>query len=161
MLGFLRIYCLVGLPLFLAASFSLWKPNRQRKASDGSIAARVAWTVAAVGLSIFLCFPLVFLPFVILAIWKPEARPDSTADRLAWTVFALGVCLMVTMTLYTMALEGDGSWRSWETIRRHRWIFLALAMITVSGPLAAYLTQALRTQSRGARSKPKPLDDEW
>ncbi|APW63725.1 hypothetical protein [Paludisphaera borealis] len=121
MLGFLRIFCLVGLPIFAIAVCSIWKPVRDPEPAK-SVALRVAWTIVALMASVFLGMSLLF-PLAAWLIWKPTARPKSVMDRVAWTVFAFGICLMVTMALFALTQEGDGDWRSWDRIRLHTRVF--------------------------------------
>ena len=115
----------------------------------------------------FLRFFCVFgVPVFIIAviwIWNPgtDEKPGRpVADRVAWTIFVLGISLMASMTMYTTASETDGAWRSWDTIRLHTRVFLALSLIPVAGPLVVYLVEVVtRKRTPGASDKKPPVDD--
>jgi hypothetical protein len=97
-------------------------------------------------LNIFVLVTLPVFAFVSLRIWKPAFPPKigrSVPDRFAWTFFALGICLMFNMFLHAAASE-DGAYRSWETIRLHRRVFLGFGVIAVTGPLIVFLLQTTR-----------------
>jgi hypothetical protein len=114
-------------------------------------------------LPIFCLFGLPILLVTALFILNPaansEERRRSIADRIAWTLFALGVCLMLTMVLYVMTQESEGSWRTWETIRLHSRVFLTISMIPILGPLIVYLIQPGSERRRPDASRKPPVDD--
>jgi uncharacterized membrane protein len=142
MWDFLRIFCLVGLPGFAAAAGSIWRPIPTGGERLRSRKRRVLFTIAALVIGLVTLVGLLALPAVAWRIWrKPLARPNSVVDRSAWTTFALGVCLMLTMAVFAMTKEGDGDWRTFETIRLHSRVFLGLALFAIAGPLAAYLAK--------------------
>jgi hypothetical protein len=158
--AFVRIFCLVGLPMFALAALFIWKPAGSEKRPEMSLAARVAWTIFALAALTLLCFPIIFLPLVLFAIWKPRRWPaGATADRIAWTAFVFGIGLMLTMIVYTMTQESEGSWRSWETIRLHSRVFLAISMIPIAGPLIVYLIQPARERRSPDAARKSPVDD--
>jgi len=160
MLAFVRILCLVGLPVFAIAAFLIWKPVDSDKGAVTSLVNRIAWTIFALAASPLLCFPVIFLPIVLILIWKPARRiSGTTADRIAWTIFAFGICLMLTMVLFTMTQEGDGDFRTWETIRLHSRVLLAISIIPILGPLVVFLVQAVRAHRGTAVAKKAPVDD--
>lgn len=97
-----------------------------------------------------------------LWIWRPGTPPKpgkSVPDRIAWTVFAFGVCLMFTMGLYAAVRESDGDFRTWETIRLHTRLFLAIAAISIVGPLAVFLHQSRRSDRPTPAGKKPPGDE--
>lgn len=103
---------------------------------------------------------MIVLPILLLVIWKPPGRtPRTTADRIAWTIFALGISLMATMVLYAAARESDGDFRTWETIRLHSRLFVAISMIPIAGPLIVYLIQSVRERRSRPLAKKAPVDD--
>jgi hypothetical protein len=95
---------------------------------------------------------LVGFPFFILSVWaiwmpvrwrgsprRPVDGPRMLVDRIGWTIFAAGIALMLTMTLFALGQESDGSWRPLATIRLHSRILLGFAALTLAGPLGAFL----------------------
>ncbi len=139
MWDFLRLFCLVGLPVFAVWSCVVWRPVLADPHPGKSVGIRVAQTVILLPLIAFF-WPLA--PLILWLIWKaPRRRPPPLADRLAWTWFAFGVSLMLTTTLHAVFQESEGSWRTLETIRRHTRLFLAVSIVPLVGPLAAYLMQ--------------------
>ncbi|WP_435016227.1 hypothetical protein TA3x_003791 [Tundrisphaera sp. TA3] len=112
---------------------------------------------------IFCCPTLPILAILALRIWRP-VPPDvparSVSDRIAWTVFALGIGLMLNMVLYSILLESEGNYRSWETIRLHGRVFLAIALIPVAGPLIVFVRQNSRRDRRLKISSRESATDE-
>ncbi|MDG3005096.1 hypothetical protein [Paludisphaera mucosa] len=140
MWGFLRIFGLVGLPCLAIAACWIWGPIASEKRARPSVGRRAAATVTALVFCWILPFGSVVLPALAWRIWRrPVEAPKSLADRMAWTWFALGIGLMLSMYGLAATQEGDGDWRPRATIRLHTRIFLALASISLAGPLAAYL----------------------
>jgi hypothetical protein len=111
---------------------------------------------------IFLVFTLPVFGFVALRMWRP-GRPykprKDVSDRIAWTIFVFGISLMFNMFLYAAVSESDGDYRSWETIRLHVRLFLAIAVIPVAGPLIVFLYQAARSHPPRSSGKKPPVDD--
>lgn len=111
---------------------------------------------------IVVVFALPVFAFLALWIWRPTLSSGTgkpVSDRVAWTVFAVGICLMFSMVLYVAASEGDGTYRSWDTIRLHTRVFLALALIAVLGPLIVSVFQAMRPNSSKPPCEESPDDD--
>src|SRR5437870_1372308 len=111
-------------------------------------------------LRILCLFVLPVFAVAVLLIWDAggSSKPArSQTDRIAWTIFALGICLMFGMAVYAMALEGDGHFRSWELIRAHKRWFLAIAVISVAGPLIVFLHQAIRGHGPRSSGKRPPI----
>jgi|GEM_PF-3144882 len=113
-------------------------------------------------LAIFCFFWLPVFLFTALRIWRPAEASNggrSVADRIAWTGFALGVCLMFNMVLYAKLLESDGDYRSWDTIRLHGHVLLAMAAFSVVAPVGVVLYQATRAHRPEPKGKKSLTDD--
>jgi hypothetical protein len=79
-------------------------------------------------------------------------------DHIAWASFGIGIFLMFLISL--AAVEGDGHFRSWETIRSQTRALWVLAAITVGVPTLIVLYQALGSFfARSFRGKKPPLDE--
>jgi hypothetical protein len=107
----------------------------------------------------FLALPL--FAFVSLRIWRPASLSGSAmsvSDRIAWTVFTFGISLMLNMVLCARLGESDGDYRTWDKIRLHGRVFLALTLIPVAGPLIVFLCQKKTLTARSLGKKP-PVDD--
>ena len=63
---------------------------------------------------------------------------------------------MFNMVLYALGSEGDGDFRSVDTVRLHGRLFLAIALIPVAGPLIVFLYQAARTHPAGLSGNETP-----
>lgn len=108
----------------------------------------------------FACFFYPVFAMIAVHIWRPPYRGKQVrgiADRVAWTGFALGVCLMLNMVLHASLSEGDGDFRTWETITLHRRLFFAFGLLAVLGPLAVFLMQL----SSSRRPVPAQEKDLW
>jgi hypothetical protein len=102
----------------------------------------------------FLC-ELVLLLLIASCFGLPIIRwleRKPTLDRIAWVSFGAGMLLMFYMALYGILSEGDGDFRTWDTIRRHKRIFFAGAALAVIVPAAVFLAQKLPRPF--ARTKP-------
>ena len=114
-------------------------------------------------LLIFCIFGFPVFVTVAVVIWSHSWLPKSQrsiADRIAWTVFALGIFLMLTMVLYAMGSESDGDFRSWDTIRLHSRLFLAIAHDPARRPAA--WSSCTRRRGRvppGRPARNSPVDD--
>jgi hypothetical protein len=109
-------------------------------------------------MNVFFIINLPFACLLLLRIWRPglpSSPGKSVSDRIGWSFFAFGICLMLTMVLFASLSESDGDFRSWETIRLHRRVFLAIAVI----PLFIYLYQAARPHPHKLPGKESPFDD--
>jgi hypothetical protein len=112
-------------------------------------------------LNIFVLLTLPVFAFVGLCIWKPAASPEtgrSVPDRFAWTIFAFGIGLMLNMFLFVAASE-HRVYRTWETIRLHTRLFIAFAVVALTGPLMVCLLQATMPRQIKPPCK-KPLADD-
>jgi hypothetical protein len=62
---------------------------------------------------------------------------------------------MLSITLYATFQESDGDWRSFEIIRLHARLFLAVSLVPLLGPLTAYLLR----RSPSKKGLMDPLDE--
>lgn len=117
---------------------------------------------APVFVNVFVIITLPLFALAALHIWRPGNPREpgkSVPDRIAWTVFAFGVGSMFTMVLYAALCESDGDYRTWETIRLHTRLFLAIAAIPIAGPLTIFLDQSRRMARLASAPKKRPQDE--
>lgn len=148
------IFGFVGLPIFTAAVIEIWRPVPEGGELRHSLATRVVGTVAATFLCLWTVVGLVFLPYILWRIWRERRRvARPLADRVGWTVTWLGVALTVSTAVFFAIQEGDGDWRTWETIQRQSRIFLTVSLTPLAGPLTAFILNR-----REARKSVEPLE---
>ncbi|WP_165070229.1 hypothetical protein [Paludisphaera rhizosphaerae] len=147
MQSFLAVFGLIGLPIFGVAALVIWRPTLQAGGAKPALWIRVLATMAVSLLCWLTMIGLLFLPYFLWRIWsEPRKKPRTFADRMGWTVTWLGVALTATTAVIFAIQEGDGGFRTWETIHRHSRIFLAVSLTPLAGPLTALLMTRRETK---------------
>jgi hypothetical protein len=84
--------------------------------------------------------------------WQPSGRSRRVAlDCLGWGLFALGLIGMFGVVMLSLLSEGDGDFRTWDTIRKQVRMLFGCGVLAIGGPAAVWLLQ--KWLDRGIRSR--------